>query len=730
MYSEYLVTGGAGALGKLIIGMLLEQGAKVRILMSEKADVSDYLDANLKICYGISTDKESMMDFFDLEDPRHSVLIHADEYISMSPESNLIMRRVNVTGAQNIVDMCLKRKVGRLVFLGSAYALDSSVKGEGVSIHFDRNKAEGDYAKTKAEAAAYILEKVALNRLNAVMVLPTFIIGPGYSQDYEINKILNSYLKGVHPVKGGGHAFVDVRDVANAMVALTEEGEPGSGYIISGEYKTSMEFFEKVNEVEGIDAPIKTASRFLMSRPLSKFVDAYYRRTHKDNPKHVYALFQDNQEKKYDGTGAMYMNDGNVDFSQSISDSIDFLKTGTMPELSMADIAADTAAGPAERGSATAAIVAARKASEAAKEAKAEEAKADDKKEEAEEEVKVNRFTASRTTFFTKGAAEGKVEIKKEEEKEESEEGKIPEDETVEEEVTEVVEEITEEAPAETVEDVVSEAEETAEEAVEETQAAEEIIAEAEENVEETVEEITEEIAEEVSVEETAEETVEEIIEEAEETAVSELTEEAEDAAGFVVEEAAEEAPEETVEDMAEEILEETSDEVKGEIDETIDEISDEVALEVDEETVIIDEEIEEAADVVSETEEVVEDAVEGTFEAEEITEVIEENADVTIDEETEEAVTENGEEEGSYLIEEVSDEIVIEEETEDTGSEDIEISPEEEVLEEISEGDTDPDTLPTMTRPIWETMPPIEDPDELLLDLDDLDNFGGEDKR
>ena len=275
MYSEYLVTGGAGALGKLIIGMLLEQGAKVRILMSEKADVSEYLDADVKICYGISTDKESMMDFFDLEDPRHSVLIHADEYISMSPESNLIMRRVNVTGAQNLVDMCLKRKVGRLVYLGSAYALDSSVKGEGVSIHFNRNKAEGDYAKTKAEAAAYILEKVALNRLNAVMVLPTFIIGPGYSQDYEINKILNSYLKGVHPVKGGGHAFVDVRDVATAMVSLTEEGEPGSGYIISGEYKTSMEFFEKVNEIEGIDAPIKTASRLLMSKPLSKFVDAY-----------------------------------------------------------------------------------------------------------------------------------------------------------------------------------------------------------------------------------------------------------------------------------------------------------------------------------------------------------------------------------------------------------------------------------------------------------------------
>jgi len=364
MFAEYLVTGGAGALGKLIISMLLEQGVKVRILMSERADVSDYKDANLTICYGISTDKDSMNDFFAVEDPRHSVLIHADEYISMSPESNLIMRRVNVTGAQNVMDMCMKRKIGRFVYLSSAYALDSSVKGENVSIHFDRTKASGDYAKTKAEASAYLMEKVALNRFNAVMVLPTFIIGPGYSEDYEINKILKSYLKnGVHPVKGGGHAFVDVRDVANAMVALTEEGEPGSGYIISGEYKTSQEFFEGVNETQGIDAPVKTASRILMSKPLAKFVDAYYKRTHKDNPKQVYALFQDNPEAKYEGTGANIIKTGSVDFKESITDSIEYLATGAAAGTSMKDLAEETASGNAAgmKGSSTAAVIASRK---------------------------------------------------------------------------------------------------------------------------------------------------------------------------------------------------------------------------------------------------------------------------------------------------------------------------------------------------------------------------------
>ena len=213
-----------------------------------------------------------------------------------SDSTNLTMRRVNVIGAENIVDMCLKRKIGRLVYLSSAYALNPDLIGKDtLELHFDRNKVEGEYAKSKAETAAYIMEKVALNRLNAVMVLPTFIIGPGYSQDDEINKILNGYLKGgVAPLKGGGHAFVDVRDVANAMITLTTEGEPGTGYLVTGEYKTSEEFFKEVNEVQGIDAPVKTASRLVTSKSLARFVDAYFRITHKENPKQVYALFSDN----------------------------------------------------------------------------------------------------------------------------------------------------------------------------------------------------------------------------------------------------------------------------------------------------------------------------------------------------------------------------------------------------------------------------------------------------
>ncbi|MBR6987048.1 MAG: NAD-dependent epimerase/dehydratase family protein [Clostridiales bacterium] len=330
MSVKYLVSGGEGALGKFVISMLLERGEKIRILMSELSDTRIYRNnPNIEICYGISTDKDSMKEFFELEDPRSCVLFHTDEYVSLSDATNLTMRRVNVIGAENVVDMCLKRKIGKLVYLSSAYALNPEVTGDNLTIHFDRNKVEGEYAKSKAEAAAYVMEKVALNKLNAVMVLPTFIIGPGYSQDYEINKVLNSFINnGTTPPKEGGRAFVDVRVVANAMLTLADKGEPGAGYIISGEYKTSGEFFKDVNDIKGIDAPVKTASKLVMSKSLVKLVNFYYKITHKENPREAYTLFRENPDARFEDNSKGILPENVISFKESLSDTISGAQTG------------------------------------------------------------------------------------------------------------------------------------------------------------------------------------------------------------------------------------------------------------------------------------------------------------------------------------------------------------------------------------------------------------------
>ena len=296
MYQKYLVTGAAEPVGRLVAQSLADMGLSVRVLVPEGADRSPFDNLNIEVCEGQTSDKESLKEFFTLEDPRHSALIHAEEIVSLTDEVNLEMRRVNVQGTVNITDLCIRTKIARMVYMGSAYALNPGQSLENSVLHFDRTRVEGAYAKTKAEAGAYIIEKISLNKFNAVMLLPTFIIGPGFSEGYEMNKVFKSFMETGVPTISGGHAFVDVRDVADALMSLTENGQVGGCYILNGEYKSADEFFNAVKEISGKGSDIKKASKIVTSKSFSKFVDTYYRICKKDNPKQVYALFRSASE--------------------------------------------------------------------------------------------------------------------------------------------------------------------------------------------------------------------------------------------------------------------------------------------------------------------------------------------------------------------------------------------------------------------------------------------------
>ena len=323
---QYLVTGATSSLGVQVVKMLLEQENKVRILADEDVDCSCFDGLDVEIFRGETFHKDTMKGFFDLENPRECILIHAEEQVSIAPGKNLLMRRVNVSGTVNITDMCIKHKIGRLVYVSSAYALpvktEPYVSGE--QFHFDRNLVEGDYAQTKAEASAYVMEKVNLNKYNAVLVLPTFMIGPGTSKDSDIGKVLNSYLRDeVSPVNGG-HVFVDVRDVAAGIIAAAEKGTMGAGYILTGEYRSTVEFLSDVAEAAGVDKSNKMFPDWLLNKSVAKFVDAYYKLTHKVNPKEVYAVFTTSSQARYetDGTDEVTSKENAISIKDSIKDTV------------------------------------------------------------------------------------------------------------------------------------------------------------------------------------------------------------------------------------------------------------------------------------------------------------------------------------------------------------------------------------------------------------------------
>ena len=483
MYLRYLVTGVLSPVGRLVAKTLSENGASVRVLVPPEADLSSIKDLDVEVIEGEIFDKDSMKEFFKIEEARQSVVIHTEEVVNLSGQSDLNMRRINVSGTMNVVDQCLKNKIGRLVYLGSAYSINPNASLENAVIHFDRTKVEGDYAKSKAEASAHIMEKVSLNKLNAVLLLPTFIIGPGFDDDYDMNRIVKKYLDSHVSIVNGGHAFVDIRDVVEALLAICENGQTGGSYVLNGEHKNTKDFFQDVSKANGSTDAVKTMPKWMMGKTLGKFVDTYYRIAKKDNPKEVYALFMNSPEQKFNSTVDDLMPSKQI---RSVYDSINDLLHAEAADLTIKMAGAEVADEEAE--------------------------------EEAVESVEETVEEA------TEEPAEEKVEEKAEE----------PAEPEVEEATEEVTEEVTEEEAEESAEEPEAAEEEEVAEEVTEAEAEPEVTETAEEAEEsvETVAEVATDVAEEAPVEvpaeaeeESAEETAEETPEEPEEVTEEEPVE-------------------------------------------------------------------------------------------------------------------------------------------------------------------------------------------------------------
>lgn len=121
----------------------------------------------------------------------------------------------------------------RLVYVSSVHAIPEKPAPETITEpdRFAPDEILGDYGKSKAMATALVLE-AAQSGLNASVVLPSGILGPGDLARGNMTRMLLSFCRGRLPLGvKGGYDFVDVRDVAAGVLACTERGKAGECYI-------------------------------------------------------------------------------------------------------------------------------------------------------------------------------------------------------------------------------------------------------------------------------------------------------------------------------------------------------------------------------------------------------------------------------------------------------------------------------------------------------------------
>ena len=278
MKEIYAVTGALGFLGNAIVDNLLSKGKTVRVLDIGQDKHGLLKDRDVHFFRGDICLTSSLEDFFTVEDDDNLIVIHAAGVVSISSKYSQVMHDVNVTGTQNIVDMALKHKIKKLVYVSSVHAIPELPKNETIieTLNFDPDLVKGEYSKSKAIATKIVLDSVKKG-LDAVVVHPSGIIGPGdYAGGHTTQLVKDCANGNLTACVNGGYDFVDVRDVAEGVVLAAEKGISGNTYILSGEYYPVREITDAICSVIG-RKQIKTILPLWFAKMTAPFAELYYR---------------------------------------------------------------------------------------------------------------------------------------------------------------------------------------------------------------------------------------------------------------------------------------------------------------------------------------------------------------------------------------------------------------------------------------------------------------------
>lgn len=183
---------------------------------------------------------------------------------------------VNVNGTINVIEAVLAAGVSRLVHCSSVVTIAIAKSFKEPATENDKwnladHSLDDGYAVTKRNAELAVLDACKNRNLDAVVVNPSYMIGahdPGTSSSSLIIKLLRGEVPGI-PGDGCSN-FVDVRDVANGIIAALQKGKRGDRYILSGHNLTWGGFYKVVSQVSGAPVP-STKIPYLFAATLGWF---------------------------------------------------------------------------------------------------------------------------------------------------------------------------------------------------------------------------------------------------------------------------------------------------------------------------------------------------------------------------------------------------------------------------------------------------------------------------
>ena len=247
------VTGGTGLVGSHILLELSQKGEQFKALKRDSSSLSicenifKYYNAE-DLFEKINWVAGDVNDIPSLESGMQNCeqVLHCAAVVSFQPSDAELLKKVNIEGTANVMNVALTSGVKKVGFVSSIAALGRN-STEGIvdeECHFKATKLDSNYALSKYYAEQEVW-RASQEGLNVVIVNPSVILGPG---DWKkgSSQIFHKIHSGLKFYTAGSTGYVDVVDVANSLVALLFSDVKNERFIVNGANLKYRNCFDRI----------------------------------------------------------------------------------------------------------------------------------------------------------------------------------------------------------------------------------------------------------------------------------------------------------------------------------------------------------------------------------------------------------------------------------------------------------------------------------------------------
>lgn len=271
-----LVTGGTGLVGSHLLFKLLETNATVKAIYRREEKLalvkkvfSYYTDDVTSYYQRIEWIEADINDVPALEEAFKNVdyVYHCAAFVSFEPDKYPQLRKINIIGTANVVNLCISHHIKKLCYVSSIATVGHHQNPEQLiteETYWNQDEDNSIYAITKYGAEIEVWRGTQ-EGVDAVILNPGIIIGPGFWNSGGSSSLIKKVYQGMPYYTTGVTAYVDVDDVVKAMLLLMESEIKNERFIVISENLSFKEFLQQTALALNVKPPSKKASNTMLA---------------------------------------------------------------------------------------------------------------------------------------------------------------------------------------------------------------------------------------------------------------------------------------------------------------------------------------------------------------------------------------------------------------------------------------------------------------------------------